>query len=162
MMGTRAQPAEPSTTDRFVNEIDRELSARSESMLSAWVGVWVLGAVVSTDPSVSTLNTRGIKQIERTDTSITIVDDLVRARGGVLHLEWTGKFDGRDYPVEGIEADLTISYRQIDDHTLGLTQKLDGVVVVTGTVVLSPDGTMITTTTSDGASRSRTVYTKRP
>ena len=34
-----------------------------------------------------------------------------------MHLEWTGKFDGNDYPVQGVEVVLTNAYRRVDDRT---------------------------------------------
>ena len=56
---------------------------------------------------------------------------MVRNRGGITHLEWTGKFDGNDYPVQGVELVLTNAYRRVDDRTYELIQKIDGEVVAT-------------------------------
>ena len=132
-------------------------------MIPAWLGVWTLTAVMSGTPNSSAqlAYTRGTKQIHSTAAGVTIIDDFVRIRGGVVHLEWTGTLDGRDYPVEGVEIYLTSAYRQIDDHTLELTQKLDGQVVVHATLVLSADGKTITTTTTDGVTTAVTRYSKR-
>ena len=127
-------------------------------MLPAWVGVWTLSAVLSASSTAPRLYTRGTRHIQSSGSSVTIVDDLVRIRGGVVHLEWTGTLDGRDYPVQGVEVFLTSAYRQLDDHTLELTQKVDGKrVVVHATLVLSPDGKTITTTTTDGVTTATTV-----
>src|SRR5258706_85710 len=101
------------------------------------------------------------RHITATISAVTIVDDFVRVRGGVVHLEWSGKVDGGDYPVEGVEVYLTSAYHLVDDHTLELTQKLDGRVVVRARLVLSADGKTITTTTSDGVTTATTVYSKR-
>jgi hypothetical protein len=131
-------------------------------MLPAWVGVWTLTAVLaSNNPTAPRLYTRGTRHITSSAAAVTIVDDLVRTRGGIVHLEWTGTLDGRDYPVEGVEVNLTGAYRKIDDHTLALVQKLDGRVVVRATLVLSSDGRTITTTTTDGITTATTVYTKK-
>ena len=132
-------------------------------MLPAWVGVWTLAAVMAGSPNSAAqrLYTRGTRHITASGDSLTIVDDLVRIRGGVVHLEWTGTVDGRDYPVQGVEVYLTSAYRQVDDHTLELTQKVDGRAVVRATLKLSDDGNTITTTTTDGVTTARTVYTKR-
>jgi hypothetical protein len=131
-------------------------------MVPAWVGVWTLSAVLSANSNVPRLYTRATRHIQSSASTVSIVDDLVRVRGGVVHLEWTGTLDGRDYPVEGVEVFLTSAYRQIDDHTLELTQKVDGRVVVKARLVLSPDGKTITTTTTDGVTTATTVYSKRP
>ena len=132
-------------------------------MIPAWVGVWVLTSAVSANnPNAPRAYTRATRHISVQDSTFSIVDDLVRVRGGVVHLEWTGTPDGRDYPVEGVEINLTSAYQQIDDHTLELTQKVDGRPVVRARMVLSPDGKTITTETTDGITTTTTVYTKRP
>ena len=131
-------------------------------MVPAWIGVWTLTAVLSGSSPAPRLYTRGTRHIAATDSALTIVDDLVRIRGGVVHLEWTGTVDGRDYPVNGVEIFLTSAYRQIDAHTLELTQKVDGRAVVRARLVLSADGQTMTTTTTDGVTTATTVYTKRP
>jgi len=132
-----------------------------EVMLQAWVGVWALSAVVATGSTAPRLYVRGTRHISVSDSTLTIVDDLVRVRGGVVHLEWTGKIDGNDYPVQGVEVYLTSAYRLVDDHTIALTQKVDARPVVHATLVLSPDGKTITTTTTDGVTTATTVYTRR-
>ena len=82
----------------------------------------------------------------------------MRSRGGVTHLEWSGKFDGVDYPVQGVELVLTNAYRRIDDHTLELIQKIDGQVVATARLLISPDGRTITTVNSSRTASATTVY----
>src|SRR4051812_41537594 len=131
-------------------------------MLPAWVGVWTLGAVLASGNSTAPrLYTRGTRHITSTESAVSIVDDLVRIRGGVVHLEWTGKIDGGDYPVQGVEVYLTSVYHLVDDHTLELTQKLDGRVVVRARLVLSADGKTITTTTTDGVTTATTIYKRQ-
>ena len=128
--------------------------------LQAWVGAWTLSAILSTGSTAPRLYSRGTRHISVSDDSVTIVDDFVRVRGGVVHLEWTGKLDGSDYPVEGVEVYLTSAYRQVDDRTIELRQKVDGRPVVHATLVLSEDGKTITTTTTDGVTTAKTVYTR--
>ena len=130
-------------------------------MIPAWIGVWTLTSILSADSSAPQYYTRITRSIQTSSDTVTIVDDLVRVRGGVVHQEWTGKIDGKDYPVEGLEVYLTSAYRQVDDHTLELTQKLDGRAVVRAKIVLSPDGNTITTTTTDGITTATTVYSRR-
>ena len=128
--------------------------------IQAWAGAWILSAVLATGSTAPRLSARGTRCISISDATVTIVDDLVRIRGGVVHLEWAGKLDGNDYPVEGVEVYLTSAYRQLDDHTIELTQKYDGRPVVFATLVLSADGKTITTTTTDGVTTAKTVYTR--
>ena len=131
-------------------------------MIPAWVGVWTLTSILSANPSAPQYYTRITRTIQSSASDVTIIDDLVRVRGGVVHQEWTGKIDGNDYAVQGLEVYLTSAYRQVDDHTLELTQKLDGRPVVRARLVLSADGNTITTTTTDGITTTTTVYRKRP
>jgi len=138
----------------------------ADFVIPAWLGVWtltsILSATTSSPNTAPRYYTRITRNIQSSASGVTIVDDLVRVRGGVVHQEWTGKIDGNDYAVQGLEVYLTSAYRQVDDHTLELTQKLDGRVVVRARMVLSSDGQTITTTTTDGITTTTTVYRKRP
>jgi hypothetical protein len=80
--------------------------------------------------------------------SIKVTVDGTDADGKATHNEWTGKFDGKDYPLTGDPTADTRSYKQVDDRTLELTNKKDGNVIVTGKVVVSADGKTRTVTTS--------------
>jgi hypothetical protein len=73
--------------------------------------------------------------------SVKITVDGVDKDGGPVHDEWTGKLDGKDYPVTGDPRSDMRSYRKIDDHTFELTVKKAGKVVAGGFVVISADGT---------------------
>jgi len=66
--------------------------------------------------------------------------DGVDGMGKPTHNEWTGKFDGKDYPVTGDPTSDMRSYKVVDDHTVALTVKKGGKVTITGTIVTSADG----------------------
>ena len=85
----------------------------------------------------------------------------MRPRGGVVHLEWIGRFDGLDYPVQGVEVVLTNAYRCQDDRTCELVQKLDGEVVVTARLTISPDGKVLTTVAAGQTASFTTVYERQ-
>jgi hypothetical protein len=80
--------------------------------------------------------------------SIKVTVDGTDGDGKPAHSEWTGKFDGKDYPVTGDTTSDMRSYKQIDERTLELTNKKNGKVVVTGKVVVSADGKTRTVTLS--------------
>lgn len=84
---------------------------------------------------------------------------MVRPRGGVTHLEWTGRFDGQDYAVQGVEESVTYAYRQVDARTYDVVTKVDGRVAATSRAVLSADGRSITTTTAGRNGRGEPVAT---
>src|SRR4030095_3579064 len=54
--------------------------------------------------------------------------------------EWTGKFDGKDYPVTGDPNSDMRSYKKVDDRTLRVTVKKDGKGTASGRIVVSADG----------------------
>jgi hypothetical protein len=80
--------------------------------------------------------------------SIKVTVNGTDADGKPAHNEWTGKFDGKDYPITGDPTADMRSYKQVDERTLKLTNKKDGKVIVTGKVVVSADGKTRTVTTS--------------
>ena len=71
---------------------------------------------------------------------IKVTSEGVDANGAPMHSEWTGKFDGKDYPVTGNPNIDSRSYKQVDPQTLLLTNKKDGKTVSTVRLVTSPDG----------------------
>ena len=72
--------------------------------------------------------------------SVKVTIDGTDAAGSPTHTEWTGKFDGKDYPVTG---DPNIDTRSLDrrtEHKMGFTAKKGKKVVTSGTIILSPNG----------------------
>jgi hypothetical protein len=80
--------------------------------------------------------------------SVKVIVDGTDADGKAIHNEWTGKFDGKEYPVTGDPTSDARSYRKINDRTLELMVKKDGKVVTSGRIVVSADGKRRTVTTS--------------
>jgi hypothetical protein len=92
--------------------------------------------------------------------------DGVDGQGKPTHNEWTGKFDGKDYPVTGDPNSDTRALKQVDDRTLDITVKKAGKVTMTGHAVISADGKSRTLTISgtDAAGKkieSTAVYDKQ-
>lgn len=86
--------------------------------------------------------------------------------GKALRSEWTGKFDGKLYPVTGDPTSDMRSYKQINDLTLTLTAKQGNKVTLTGRIVVSADGKTrtVTTTATDAKGKktnSTAVYDKQ-
>ncbi|HLQ76065.1 MAG TPA: hypothetical protein VK210_01855 [Terriglobia bacterium] len=98
-------------------------------------------------------------RIEPTPDGLKVIYDMVGIRGGVTHIEWTGKFDGRDYPVEGLDYVLTNAYTRIDDRTYDVMVKLDGSKAATARISISPDGRTLTTVTTARNAEGRNVNT---
>jgi hypothetical protein len=79
--------------------------------------------------------------------SVKVTTDGTDGDGKPAHSEWTGKFDGKDYPVTGNPMLDARSYKKVNDRTLAITNKKDGKVKETGRVVVSKDGKSRTLTT---------------
>jgi hypothetical protein len=65
-------------------------------------------------------------RIEPWNDGLRVVYDMVRRRGGITHMEWSGRFDGRDYPVQGVDYVLTNAYRQLSDRSYEIVVRVDG------------------------------------
>jgi len=98
--------------------------------------------------------------------SVKVTVDGVDGDGKPSHNEWTGKFDGKDYPLTGDPSANTRSYKRIDSHTLALTNKKDGKVTLTARIAVSSDGKSRTVASSgkDASGKkvdSTSVYNKQ-
>jgi hypothetical protein len=71
---------------------------------------------------------------------VKVIVDGVDADGTPMHTEWTGKFDGKDYPATGDSSSDTWAYRRVNDHTLAITSKHGRSVTMTGLIVVADDG----------------------
>ena len=82
---------------------------------------------------------------------------MVRRRGGVTHMEWSGRFDGRDYPVQGVDYVLTNAYTQISDRSYQIVVRVDGREAAVATAVVSADGLRMTVDTVERDARGQQV-----
>ena len=98
-------------------------------------------------------------RIEPSDDGIRVVYDMVRRRGGVQHIEWSGRVDGKDYPVQGVDYVLTNAYRQLSDRSYEIVVKVDGRAAAVATAVVSPDGRTLNVDTKERDAKGRTVTT---
>src|SRR3954463_9056059 len=109
------------------------------------MGTWKLNEAKSKLASGGPKNTTVVYAAAGDQIKITV--DGTDADGKTAHSEWTGKFDGKDYPVTGDTTANMRSYK-MDGKDLELTNKKDGKVTATGKVVLSADGKTRTVTIS--------------
>jgi hypothetical protein len=72
--------------------------------------------------------------------NVKVTTDGTDGDGKPMHTEWTGKFDGKEYPLTGDPTADSRSYKMIDEHTLDLTSKKSGKATNSGHVVVSKDG----------------------
>jgi len=79
---------------------------------------------------------------------IKCTQDGVNAKGESTHMEYTVKYDGKDYPVTGSPTVDTVAAKRIDSRTQEWTGKKAGQVVGTVRIVVSKDGKTLTGTWS--------------
>jgi hypothetical protein len=110
------------------------------------MGTWKLNEAKSKFASGATKNSTVVYEAAGDNVKVTV--DGTDKDGKATHNEWTGQFDGKDYPVAGDPNTDTRSYKKIDSRTLELTGKKDGKVVTTGRIAVSADGKTRTVNTS--------------
>ena len=113
---------------------------------SSNMGTWKLNEAKSKFQPGAPKNTTVVYEAAGDNVKVTV--DGTDGAGMPTHNEWTGKFDGKDYPLTGDPNADTRSYKKIDDRTTELTNKKDGKVIATGRIVLSADGKSRTVTVS--------------
>jgi hypothetical protein len=109
------------------------------------MGTWKLNEAKSKITPGAPKNTTVVYAAAGDQIKITV--DGTDADGKPSHSEWTGKFDGKDYPVTGDTTADMRSYKMVGKD-LELTNKKDGKVTVTGKVSVSADGKTRTVTIS--------------
>ncbi len=110
------------------------------------MGTWKLNEAKSKLAPGAPKNNTVVYEAAGDNVKITV--DGIGGDGKPIHHEWTGKFDGKDYPVTGDPTSDARSYTRIDDRTLEFTVKKGGKVVTTGRVVVAADGRSRTVTAS--------------
>jgi hypothetical protein len=108
-----------------------------------WTGTWKLNPAKSTAPGG-----RGLPHPSSTNVfkvqgdTVHLIADETDSTGKVLHVEYTAKLDGKEYPVKVTPADsgsYTISLKQIDARTREFVEKI-GNFTIKGRDILSEDG----------------------
>jgi hypothetical protein len=104
-----------------------------------WFGTWTLNLAkskFSPGPAPKSQTTK----LEPWEGGFKNTTDTVTATGETRHIEYSGKFDGKDNVVTGNpDADANM-YTRIDDHTYKVVAKKGGKATVTSRIMISPDG----------------------
>jgi hypothetical protein len=110
------------------------------------MGTWKLNEAKSKiTPGTAKFNTVTFKSMSG---NVNLTGDGIDAKGNPMHVEWSGKFDGKDYPIAGDPAADSRSYKKVDDRTLEVTVKKNDKATVTGRTIVSADGKSRTATIS--------------
>ncbi len=117
---------------------------------NAHLGTWKLNESKSKFAPGSTKN-HTVTYTEAEGDMMKLTADGTDKDGKPVHWTWTGKFDGKQYKVEGSPVIDTVGYKALNDHTNSATGMKEGKVVFTGTIKVAKDGKsrMVTTTMAD-------------
>src|ERR1041385_3386104 len=72
----------------------------------------------------------------------------INADGKKVHTVWSGKFDGKDYPITGDATSDTRSFKLNGEHKIDMVSKKAGKEVGDGTIVVAEDGKTRTVTSN--------------
>ena len=126
----------------------------------AFVGTWKLNVDKS---NANPAPKSQIMKIEAQDSGFKWTSDNVGADGMITKGMWSGKYDGKDYPLTGSEDVDTVATKKTDANTLDSVLKKRGNVVGTGLAVVSRDGKTLTLTSKlkNTPGQSISVYDKQ-
>ena len=117
-------------------------SAQRADLRRLVIGRWELNVPKSTfrpGPPPKSLT----RVYEASEENVKYTDITVDAEGKAAVSEWTGSYDGKDYPVPG-SPDVMQAVKASDPFRSTFTIKKAGKVVGTGTRVISRDGKVMT------------------
>jgi endonuclease YncB( thermonuclease family) len=102
------------------------------------MGTWKLDEAKSHIPAGFMKNSTVVYAADGDNVKVTT--DGTDRDGRPMHTEWTGKFDGKDYPLSGDPTADSRSYRKLNERVLLLANKKDGKAVTSGRIIVSADG----------------------
>jgi hypothetical protein len=104
----------------------------------AQLGSWKLNEAKSKFSAGSPMTTTSSYVADGDSIKVTL--DGTGMDGKPSHTTWTGKFDGKDYPVTGDANQTMRSYTKVNDHSYKITVKSGDKTVLTGNITVSADG----------------------
>jgi hypothetical protein len=102
------------------------------------MGSWKLNEAKSKFSAGSPKTTASMYESSGDNVKVTL--DGMGFDGKPSHSTWTGKYDGKDYPVMGDTHQATRAYTKVNDHEMKFVVKGDDKVVLSGTITISADG----------------------
>lgn len=135
-------------------------------------GTWKLNTAKSKFSPASLAMKSSQSRVTVTTAGIKVGIDGTDAAGKTMRTDYTAKFDGKDYPWKGTldgqprtDQDA-VSWKQVDEWTYEITNKLKGKVTTVAHVAIEHDGKTatltVTGTNPDGTAVNNTlVYEKQ-
>src|ERR1017187_10035996 len=110
------------------------------------IGTWKLNEAKSKFSPGATKNQTVVYQAAGDQMKVTIEGTTVD--GKPVHIEWTGKFDGKFYSLTGDPNNDERSYKPLNGHTLEGVSRQGGKVTSNTRIVVSADGKSRTVTST--------------
>ena len=110
------------------------------------MGTWKLNEAKSKFAPGAAKNNKVVYEAAGDDIKVTV--DGMDGEGNTTHNEWTGKFNGKFYPVTTDPTSDERSYKVVNSRTLKLTGRKGSKVTINGTIMVSANGKTRTVTTS--------------
>jgi len=104
----------------------------------AQMGSWKLNEAKSKFSEGAPKTTSGMYEAAGDMVKVTL--DGTSFDGKPTHNVWSGKYDGKDYPVTGDANQSTRSYTKVSDHSWKFVVKHGDKTVLSGTIEVSADG----------------------
>ena len=121
------------------------------------MGTWKLNEAKSKIPAGVMKNSTVIYSMDGDKVKVTT--DGTDGTGKPMHTEWTGKFDGKTYPLTGDPTSDGRSYTKVSDRVLTLTNKMGAKTTTSGRIVVAPNGKTRTITTTGTNAAGKKVST---
>ena len=112
----------------------------------AFMGTWKLNEAKSKIGAGSPKLASVVYEAAGDNVKVTV--DGTDGDGNPTHNEWTGKFNGKFYPVTGDATSDERAYRRVGARTLILTGRKGGKITLNGRIVVTANGKTRTVTTS--------------
>jgi hypothetical protein len=109
-----------------------------------FVGTWKLNVAKSKASDPSLMSKSGTLQNIVQGSEIRTIMNGVDSQGKTTHSEWSGTWDGKDFPFNGDSSIDTSSIKRIDPNTVEVVAKKAGKEVSTYKSSVSKDGKTMT------------------
>jgi len=119
-------------------------------------GTWKLDAAKSKYTAAAQARYETIT-IEAIGDDMKVTLEGTDSAGNKVHAVWTGKYDGKDYPVTGSPDVDMLAYKKVDDHNYESTTKQGGKTAASAKIVYSADGKTRTVTSSGTNTKGQNV-----
>ena len=133
-----------------------DIASVSAQAIDPRTGTWKLNVAKSTY-SPGRPPQSGMPKIEASAQAEKVTAEEVNLAGTLTTTEYTANFDGKDYPLTGVQYADTVSLKRIDARTTERTDKNGGQAVLFFTRIVSQDGKTMTVTVTGTNAQGQTV-----